>query len=85
MKNLTNNLIKDKQKKETHFLLETLTKTFGVELERHELENSIIDVHLLSEKIIHSEKIIIKSFGEEIGSRIFSIKQNGSKIYASSE
>jgi hypothetical protein len=83
MKNLINNLIRDKQKKETHFLLETLKKTFGIELERHELESDMIDTHLLSEKIIHSEKIIIKSFGEEIGSQTFSIKQNGSKIYMS--
>jgi len=58
-------IIKWKHKKIDEFLIETLSKKFNIEIEIHQLGD---------EKVKLSEKVVIKSFGEEIGSRIFTVK-----------
>jgi hypothetical protein len=56
-------IIKWRNKEIDKFLIETVSKKFSIEIEIHELSNL-------------SEKVIIKSSGEEIGSKIFTVEIN---------
>lgn len=65
LKQKAEKIIKWKHKKIDEFLIETLSKKFNIEIEVHQLDDG---------KVKLSERVVIKSFGEEIGSRIFTVK-----------
>ena len=58
-------IIKWKHKEIDKFLIEVLSKKFNIEIEIHQLDD---------EKVKLSERVVIKSFGKEIGSAIFTVE-----------